>query len=40
MNPHLFVYGTLLSGACHPKGARLGREGRLLGEAAIAGCRL
>lgn len=40
MNPHLFVYGTLLSGAGHPKGARLAREGRLLGEATIQGCRL
>jgi gamma-glutamylcyclotransferase (GGCT)/AIG2-like uncharacterized protein YtfP len=40
MNPHLFVYGTLLSGAQHPMGARLGRESRLLGEAFIAGCRL
>jgi gamma-glutamylcyclotransferase (GGCT)/AIG2-like uncharacterized protein YtfP len=40
MNPHLFVYGTLLSGAGHPKGAQLGREARLLGEATIQGCRL
>lgn len=40
MNPHLFVYGTLLSGAGHPKGAKLAREGRLLGEATIQGCRL
>ena len=40
MNPHLFVYGTLLSSAGHPMGARLGREARLLGEATIAGCRL
>jgi gamma-glutamylcyclotransferase (GGCT)/AIG2-like uncharacterized protein YtfP len=40
MNPHLFVYGTLLSRAGHPRGAQLGREARLLGEAAIQGCRL
>ena len=40
MNPQLFVYGTLLSGAQHPMGARLGRESRLLGAASIAGCRL
>ena len=40
MNSHLFVYGTLLSGAEHPMGARLARESRLLGEASIAGCRL
>ena len=40
MNPHIFVYGTLLSGAGHPKGAQLGREARLIGEATILGCRL
>jgi gamma-glutamylcyclotransferase (GGCT)/AIG2-like uncharacterized protein YtfP len=40
MNPHLFVYGTLLSGAGHPKGAQLRREARLLGEATIQSCRL
>jgi gamma-glutamylcyclotransferase (GGCT)/AIG2-like uncharacterized protein YtfP len=40
MNPHLFVYGTLLSGAGHSKGARLAREGLLIGEATIQGCRL
>jgi gamma-glutamylcyclotransferase (GGCT)/AIG2-like uncharacterized protein YtfP len=40
MNPHIFVYGTLLSGAGHPKGAQLGREARLLGLATIQGCRL
>ena len=40
MNPHLFVYGTLLSSAGHPKGARLAREGRLVGEATIQGCGL
>ena len=37
MNPHLFVYGTLLSTAGHPMGARLGREARLLGEASLPG---
>jgi gamma-glutamylcyclotransferase (GGCT)/AIG2-like uncharacterized protein YtfP len=40
MNPNLFVYGTLLSGAGHPKGAQLAREARLLGAATIRGCRL
>ncbi len=37
MNPHLFVYGTLLSNAGHPMGARLGREARLIGEASMEG---
>ena len=37
MNPHLFVYGTLLSTAGHPNGKRLRRESRLLGEATIEG---
>jgi gamma-glutamylcyclotransferase (GGCT)/AIG2-like uncharacterized protein YtfP len=37
INPHLFVYGTLLSGARHPMGERLRREARLLGEASVAG---
>ena len=37
MNPHLFVYGTLLSTGGHPKGARLQREARLIGEASIPG---
>jgi gamma-glutamylcyclotransferase (GGCT)/AIG2-like uncharacterized protein YtfP len=37
MNPHLFVYGTLLSTAGHRKGARLQREARLIGEASITG---
>jgi gamma-glutamylcyclotransferase (GGCT)/AIG2-like uncharacterized protein YtfP len=36
-NPHLFVYGTLLSGARHAMGERLRREARLLGEASIEG---
>jgi gamma-glutamylcyclotransferase (GGCT)/AIG2-like uncharacterized protein YtfP len=40
MNPHIFVYGTLLSGTGHPKGAQLGREARLLGAATIQGCSL
>ena len=40
MNPHLFVYGTLLSYAGHPKGTQLGREARLIGKAIIRGCRL
>jgi gamma-glutamylcyclotransferase (GGCT)/AIG2-like uncharacterized protein YtfP len=37
MNPYLFVYGTLLSTAGHPKGARLQREARLIGAASIPG---
>jgi gamma-glutamylcyclotransferase (GGCT)/AIG2-like uncharacterized protein YtfP len=37
MNAHLFVYGSLLSGACHPMGARLRREARLMGPATIEG---
>jgi gamma-glutamylcyclotransferase (GGCT)/AIG2-like uncharacterized protein YtfP len=37
MNPHLFVYGTLLSAAGHPMGARLQREARLIGEASTQG---
>jgi gamma-glutamylcyclotransferase (GGCT)/AIG2-like uncharacterized protein YtfP len=37
MNPHLFVYGTLLAAAGHPKGERLRREARLLGAASIPG---
>jgi gamma-glutamylcyclotransferase (GGCT)/AIG2-like uncharacterized protein YtfP len=36
-NPHLFVYGTLLTGAHHPMGERLRREARLVGEASIGG---
>jgi gamma-glutamylcyclotransferase (GGCT)/AIG2-like uncharacterized protein YtfP len=34
---HLFVYGTLMSSARHPMGARLAREGRLIGSATIRG---
>jgi gamma-glutamylcyclotransferase (GGCT)/AIG2-like uncharacterized protein YtfP len=37
MNPHLFVYGTLLSGARHPVGERLRRAARLIDEASIQG---
>jgi gamma-glutamylcyclotransferase (GGCT)/AIG2-like uncharacterized protein YtfP len=37
MNPHLFVYGSLMSTAGHPMGARLGGEARLLGPASICG---
>lgn len=37
MNPHLFVYGSLMSAAGHPMGARLAGEGRLLGPASMAG---
>jgi gamma-glutamylcyclotransferase (GGCT)/AIG2-like uncharacterized protein YtfP len=37
MNPHLFVYGTLLSSAGHPMGARLEREAHLVGQASIQG---
>jgi gamma-glutamylcyclotransferase (GGCT)/AIG2-like uncharacterized protein YtfP len=37
MNPHLFVYGTLLSSAGHPMGARLQREGCLVGQACVQG---
>ncbi len=40
MNPRLFVYGTLLSDAGHPNGARLGREARLVGAATMRGGRL
>jgi len=37
MNTRLFVYGTLLARASHPKGERLRREARLLGAATIEG---
>jgi gamma-glutamylcyclotransferase (GGCT)/AIG2-like uncharacterized protein YtfP len=37
MNPHLFVYGSLMSSAGHPMGERLRREARLVGQAAILG---
>jgi gamma-glutamylcyclotransferase (GGCT)/AIG2-like uncharacterized protein YtfP len=37
MNPHLFVYGSLMSAARHPMGERLRAESRLLGLATIQG---
>jgi gamma-glutamylcyclotransferase (GGCT)/AIG2-like uncharacterized protein YtfP len=37
MNPHLFVYGTLLSCVGHPMGKRLQREASLIGAASIQG---
>jgi gamma-glutamylcyclotransferase (GGCT)/AIG2-like uncharacterized protein YtfP len=37
MNAHLFVYGTLLTAAGHPMGARLRREARLIEPATIQG---
>jgi gamma-glutamylcyclotransferase (GGCT)/AIG2-like uncharacterized protein YtfP len=37
MNPHLFVYGSLMSTAGHRMGAQLGAEARLLGPATIQG---
>lgn len=37
MNPNLFVYGTLVSAAGHPNGARLSGEARLVGAASIPG---
>ncbi len=37
MAQHLFVYGTLMSGAGHRMGARLQREARLVGPARIKG---
>jgi len=37
MAQHLFVYGTLMSGAGHRMGARLQREARLVGLARIKG---
>src|SRR6185436_17731114 len=37
MNPHLFVYGSLMSSAGHPMGERLRREARLVGNATIQG---
>jgi gamma-glutamylcyclotransferase (GGCT)/AIG2-like uncharacterized protein YtfP len=37
MNARLFVYGTLLSTAGHPMGARLRRQARLIGEASVQG---
>jgi len=37
MNPHLFVYGSLLSAVGHPTGQRLRGEARLVGAASIPG---
>jgi gamma-glutamylcyclotransferase (GGCT)/AIG2-like uncharacterized protein YtfP len=37
MNPHLFVYGSLMSTARHPQGDRLRAEARLIGPATIQG---
>jgi gamma-glutamylcyclotransferase (GGCT)/AIG2-like uncharacterized protein YtfP len=37
MNPHLFVYGSLMSSAGHPMGERLRREAKLLGAATLQG---
>jgi gamma-glutamylcyclotransferase (GGCT)/AIG2-like uncharacterized protein YtfP len=37
MNPHLFVYGSLLSAAGHRMGRRLVREARLIGTASLPG---
>jgi len=37
MNPHLFVYGSLLSAVGHPTGRRLRSEARLVGAASIPG---
>jgi gamma-glutamylcyclotransferase (GGCT)/AIG2-like uncharacterized protein YtfP len=37
MNPHLFVYGSLMSTAGHAMGARLRREAQLVGPATIQG---
>ena len=37
MQSHLFVYGSLLSAAKHPNGARLRSESLLIGPATIAG---
>ena len=37
MNPHLFVYGTLVTSHGHPMGRRLRQEAILIGPATIAG---
>ena len=37
MNPHLFVYGSLVAAALHAQGARLRQEAMLVGPATIAG---
>src|SRR5262245_40133206 len=37
MNSNLFVYGSLMSSARHPKGEQLRREARLIGKGAMPG---
>jgi gamma-glutamylcyclotransferase (GGCT)/AIG2-like uncharacterized protein YtfP len=37
MNPHLFVYGSLMSTARHPMGDRLRAEAQLIGAATMQG---
>ncbi len=37
MNPHIFVYGSLMSTAHHPMGERLRAEARLISPATIQG---
>jgi gamma-glutamylcyclotransferase (GGCT)/AIG2-like uncharacterized protein YtfP len=37
MNPHLFVYGSLMLSAGHRMGERLAREARRIGEASLPG---
>ena len=37
MNPHLFVYGSLISSIAHPMGERLRAEARLLAPARLKG---
>jgi gamma-glutamylcyclotransferase (GGCT)/AIG2-like uncharacterized protein YtfP len=37
MNPHLFVYGSLMSALQHPMGQRLAKEADLLGAASMPG---
>ena len=37
MNPHLFVYGSLVAAAGHAQGARLRQEALLVGPATIGG---
>jgi gamma-glutamylcyclotransferase (GGCT)/AIG2-like uncharacterized protein YtfP len=37
LNPHIFVYGSLMSNSGYPMGERLAREAERLGEATIQG---
>jgi gamma-glutamylcyclotransferase (GGCT)/AIG2-like uncharacterized protein YtfP len=37
MNPHLFVYGTLISRSRHPMAGKLAREATLIGSATLQG---